>query len=201
MKAHKSTPILALTTAVLVMFGMAILSLAGNDHNHQHAAPKPQGSNTAPVQKTTAEKKLTHLYGNHACPVTGEPVDPESFFLYENKEKGIYARIYLCCQGCEKKVKKTAEETYMKFYRTDPKTGKSMEPRDLKNDRCPNTGEPIDPNAKIEYNGMIVHFCCPECAKEFLKDPEAKMAKLLPKADEFKYEAKAGSHSMKMKGK
>ena len=195
MKMSKSTPVLAVATAAFTIFGMALLSQAAGDHAHQHGASSQHDSHAS---KT--ETQLTHLYGNHACPVTGEGVDPESFFLYENKEKGVYARIYMCCQGCEKKVKKAADQLYTKLYRTDPKTGKSKEPKDLKNDKCPNTGEPIDPNAKIEYNGMIVHFCCPECAKEFLEDPEPKMAKLLPKADEFKYEAKAGSHSMKMQG-
>ncbi len=194
MKLSKHMPIAIVATAIVAVFGMAMLSQAGNDHAHNHTAPAKSSNHLS-----RSEKQITHLYGNHACPVTGEPVDPESFYLYENKEKGVYARIYLCCQGCDKKVKKTADETYTKLYRTDPKTGKPIEPRDLKNDKCPNTGEPVDTNAKIEYNGMIVHFCCPECAAGFLKDPESKMAKLLPDAEKFKYQVKAGSHTMKMK--
>jgi YHS domain-containing protein len=177
--------ILAVAAAMALMATPFMVQAA--DHDHGGKAAKAQ-----------AGKKMTHLYGNHTCPVSGDPVSPDSFVLYANKEKGIYGRIYFCCQGCEKKVKKDLDKTYSKLYRTDPKTGKPLEAKDLKNENCPNTGEPVDPKAKIEYNGMIVHFCCPECSEEFLQDPEAKMAKLLPNADEFKYEAKAGG-KMKMK--
>jgi YHS domain-containing protein len=179
--------ILAIAASMAVLAAPSMVRAADHDHHGQAVAPG----------KT--EKKMDHLYGNHTCPISGEPVSPDSFVAYANKEKGVYARIYLCCQGCEKKVKKDLDKTYSKLYRTDPKTGKSLEAKDLKNEKCPNTGEPVDPKAKIEYNGMIVHFCCPECSEEFLKDPEAKMAKLLPKADEFRFEAMAGAQNMKMK--
>ncbi|MCG3196516.1 MAG: hypothetical protein HUU16_13895 [Candidatus Omnitrophica bacterium] len=127
----------------------------------------------------------THLYGNHVCPVSGKPVVSDVSVTYENKEKGVYGRIYLCCPGCVKAAKKDLEGLYKKFYLTDAKTGKAKEPKDLKNEACPMSGEKVDPSAKIEYNGMIIHFCCPGCADGFLEDPEAKMAKLLPDAKEF----------------
>lgn len=140
---------------------------------------------------------ITHLYGNHVCPVGGEPVVADASVTYANKEKGVYGRIYLCCIGCEKKAKKNIEELYNKLYRTDPKTGKAIEARDLKNDKCPMSGEAVDAKAHIEYNGMIIHFCCPGCAEEFRENPEPKMSKLLPDAKEFEYTPPAeGSHSM-----
>lgn len=137
--------------------------------------------------KTAEQPAITHLYGNHSCPVTGEPVVPDASITYENKEKGIFGRIYLCCMPCAKKAKKNLDELYNKFYRTDPKTGKAIEPRDLKNDKCPMSGEPVDAKTKIEYNGMIIHFCCKDCAEGFLKDPEPKLSKLLPDAKEFEF--------------
>jgi hypothetical protein len=155
------------------------------DHSHPEGAT-PSGS-----------AKLTHLYGNHECPVSGEAVVPDASVMYTDKEHGVYGRIYLCCMGCEKKAKKNISEVYKTLYRTDKKTGKAIEAKDLKNDKCPMSGEPVDAKAFIEYNGMIVHFCCPGCAQGFLKDSETKMAMLLPDAEEYKFEAKPGSHSAK----
>lgn len=127
----------------------------------------------------------THLYGNHVCPITDEPVKPESFVLYEDAENKVYGRIYTCCDGCKKKAEADAKAIYMKLYRTDPKTGESVEPKDLKNAKCPVSGADVAEGAHLEYNGMIVHFCCDNCPKAFLKDPEKSMAILLPDAKEF----------------
>jgi hypothetical protein len=146
--------------------------------------------------KESAQKELTHLYGNHECPVSGKPVVADVSVTYANKEKGVYGRIYLCCPGCEKKAKKDIEALYTKLYRTD-KDGKPKEAKDLKNEKCPMSGEKVDAKSRIESNGMIVHFCCADCATDFLKDPETKLSELLPNADEFKYDAKAGSNSSK----
>jgi YHS domain-containing protein len=158
----------------------------------------PQMSATQ-AQPAEEKPEITHLFGNHKCPIMGGTVVPESFVTYEDKEKNVHGRVYMCCDGCSKKVEANLAELYQKFYRTDPKTGKSKEPKDLKNAECPMTGEPVAENASIEYNGMIVHFCCPECAKGFLKDPDGKLAKLLPEKEleKYKYERPAGSGSMK----
>ncbi len=127
----------------------------------------------------------THLYGNHACPVSGKAVVSDVSVAYEDKENKVFGRIYLCCPKCVKAAEKDLAGLYKKFYLTDAKTGKAKEPRDLKNETCPMSGEKIDPSATIEYNGMLIHFCCPGCADGFLEDPEPKMAELLPDSKEF----------------
>jgi hypothetical protein len=151
------------------------------------------------VQAAEEKPEITHLFGNHKCPAMGGTVVPESFVVYEDKEKNVHGRVYMCCDGCSKKVKSNLAKLYQNLYRTDPKTGKPKEPKDLKNAKCPMTGEPVAENASIEYNGMIVHLCCPGCAKGFLKEPDGKLAKLLPKKElkKHKYERPAGSGSSK----
>lgn len=170
------------SSAILILLLCFALSPGYSGDTHQEA------------KQSDSKTQVTHLYGNHECPVSGEAVVPDASVTYQDKEHGVFGRIYLCCMGCEKQVKKNPAEIYQKLYRTDKKTGKAIEARDLKNDKCPMSGEAVDPKASIEYNGMIIHFCCPGCAQGFLKNPEAKMAKLLPDAEEFKFEAKPSSH-------
>ena len=45
---------------------------------------------------------------------------------------------------------------------------------------CPVTGDKIDPNIHVDYNGRRVYFCCQMCVATFEKDP----AKYLAKVDE-----------------
>src|SRR5271155_607638 len=60
---------------------------------------------------------------------------------------------------------------------------------DLNNTVCPVTGEKVGDSKFTEiYDGKIYHFCCDDCPKEFLKDPE-KYAKLVA-ADPAKYGVK-----------
>ncbi|MCC6230083.1 MAG: hypothetical protein IT432_12775 [Phycisphaerales bacterium] len=43
---------------------------------------------------------------------------------------------------------------------------------------CPVTGNPINPKYLVLYDGKVVGFCCPNCAKDFWTDPEACLAAL-----------------------
>lgn len=42
---------------------------------------------------------------------------------------------------------------------------------------CPVTGEKIDKNVHVDYQGQRVYFCCEKCPPEFRKDPEKHFAK------------------------
>jgi YHS domain-containing protein len=129
-----------------------------------------------------------YLYANHTCPTCSDPIDPHLFAEVSNKKKNIYGRIYFCCADCGKKIKKDIGKYYMTLYRTDEKTGKEKPQREIKNQVCPVEGGKTDGKTAIEYNGMMVSFCCADCIAEFLKDPEKGMAKILPEAKEFKFE-------------
>lgn len=54
-------------------------------------------------------------------------------------------------------------------------------------DVCPVSGEEIDKDTNItyEFKGKIYHFCCPDCAEKFKKDPEKYIDKM-KKQDEKK---------------
>lgn len=43
---------------------------------------------------------------------------------------------------------------------------------------CPVTGDPIDKNVFIEYQGKRVYFCCASCVDMFKADPEKYISKL-----------------------
>jgi YHS domain-containing protein len=43
---------------------------------------------------------------------------------------------------------------------------------------CPVTGDPIDKNVFIEYQGKKVYFCCTDCKAIFEKNPERYISKL-----------------------
>lgn len=42
---------------------------------------------------------------------------------------------------------------------------------------CPVSGQPIDKNVHLDYQGQRIYFCCPKCPAEFRKDPEKYFAK------------------------
>jgi len=41
---------------------------------------------------------------------------------------------------------------------------------------CPISGQPIDKNVHVDYQGQRIYFCCPKCPAEFRKDPEKYFA-------------------------
>jgi YHS domain-containing protein len=47
------------------------------------------------------------------------------------------------------------------------------------NATCPVTGSPVNPKYTLTHDGRVVGFCCPNCPKEFERDP-AKYASKLP---------------------
>lgn len=46
---------------------------------------------------------------------------------------------------------------------------------DLKNPKCPVMGGETDGTAYTVHEGVRVHFCCPGCEEDFLKDPGAAL--------------------------
>ncbi|MGH9829467.1 MAG: YHS domain-containing protein [Blastocatellia bacterium] len=46
------------------------------------------------------------------------------------------------------------------------------------NKRCPVTGDGVNPNLRIEYQGQYVYFCCDGCPEQFKSDPAKYIAKM-----------------------
>ena len=109
--------------------------------------PEPVAEGTAPI--------------NTECPVSGKPIDPNAFSIYEGQ------RVAFCCNNCKAK------------FDADPKPflaklGIQAANAPI-NATCPVSGKPIDPAATSEYQGNLVAFCCNDCKAKFDADP-AKFA-------------------------
>lgn len=136
------------------------------------------------------KKELTHLFGNHECPVSGDPVDPTTFAEYKDEENQVYGRVYVCCGGCVKKAEENVADLYKKHYRTDAESGEEIEAVKLENETCPISGGAVSEPGMIEYNGMVVGHCCDKCPAKFLADPDSHLAKLANDELKEKYELK-----------
>ena len=58
--------------------------------------------------------------------------------------------------------------------------------QDLKNTVCPVSGDKVgDSTNTVVYDGKVYHVCCPDCHKDFQKDPKKYAAAVA--ADPLKY--------------
>jgi len=153
----------------------------------------------ADEEKGDEEKgeQVNFLFGNLECPVTGERVDDESFVAYADEENNVYGRVYMCCDGCQGKVEENLEKLYTSLYLRDKETGKEKDALDLENEKCPISGKPVAEGRSIEYNGFIVHLCCPNCVEPFLESPDKHLVDLVPDAEEYEYDRSVGSGTSK----
>lgn len=49
---------------------------------------------------------------------------------------------------------------------------------DLKNAKCPVGGEAVDADSHVDWNGVRIRLCCPDCKPLLEKDPAAAIEKL-----------------------
>ncbi len=144
----------------------------------------------AKTDDSESDQELTHLFGNHECPISGDPVDPTQFVVYTDEDNKVHGRIYTCCGGCLEKTEAKAAELYKKYYLTDAESGEEIEPVDFKNEECPISGGAVAEAGIIQYNGMVVGHCCDKCPTKFLEDPDTNLAKLANDELKEKYELK-----------
>jgi YHS domain-containing protein len=83
-------------------------------------------------------------------------------------------------------------------FAADEKKAPDKKPKPV-NTTCPVTDEKVDPDvATTTYKGKTIGFCCPDCIKDFNKDPAKYMKKVEAeeaknkKADKDKKDAKKG---------
>ena len=93
---------------------------------------------------------------------------------------GLAAAVALVAAGCKKESPQPAPKTEAAAPAAAPIAQKV----------CPVTGDPINPNIYVDYQGRRIYFCCPMCPPIFKKDPE----KYLKKVDE---QLKAGAAEAK----
>ena len=96
---------------------------------------------------------------NKYCPVMGTAnvVDPKVRMEYQ----GQY--VYFCCQGCLDMFKKDPAQYIAKMPKEDLEAIKA-------NEKCPTSGEKVDPAIRSELKGKLVYFCCAACKAGFDKE-------------------------------
>jgi len=114
------------------------------------------------VARAASDEPAKKAVTNKSCPVSGGAVAEK----YRTEYKGQY--VYMCCEGCLKEFEKTPETFVAKMSKEDQEAIKI-------NEKCPVSGEPIDRNKSLEFEGRKVYFCCDHCIETYKKDhPGAK---------------------------
>jgi YHS domain-containing protein len=193
------------TRWIIVLFGIAIVSVAGGFQAATGEAEEKEFAATCPVSGQPAvETSLVELPKNGgkvyfccdncprafkadskkfalavarqfletgqvvqvACPVSGQPVNPETLVDVGTAKAGF------CCENCQAKFTAADDEGKLKIMFADLKKGFTRQTK------CPVSGKPIDAQYTANYKDEKVYFCCPNCPKAFEANPEKFAAKL-----------------------
>ncbi|MEM7384781.1 MAG: hypothetical protein AAF514_07525 [Verrucomicrobiota bacterium] len=98
---------------------------------------------------------------NTKCPISGEEADGSNVVAY-TKVVGV------CCEKCQAKVTKKPGDSIEKIAKVEAK---------IVNSKCPISGEDIDSDKVVDFNGAKVAVCCGKCEKNF--DAEKHGAKVV----------------------
>ena len=102
------------------------------------------------------------------CPVMGGKIDKTVYVDANGK------RIYLCCQGCDKKVKADPA----KYIAMLEKEGITLDKATVPQTVCPVMGGKINKNVFVDANGKRIYLCCQGCDKKVKADPAKYIAVL-----------------------
>jgi len=118
------------------------------------------------LAKNEKDKTVVDL-ANAKCPIMGKAAKPD----VHGDVDGV--RVHYCCPNCDKKAHKDPAKAFAAL-------GFVYIPSvvDLRNTKCPISGDPADAETFVDHEGIRVHFCCPDCVAAFKKDPAAAYAKL-----------------------
>ena len=133
---------------------------------------------------------------NSTCPVSGKPVDPTKTLVHDGKTIGF------CCENCPKTFEKDPSKFVAKIKadaqpaqaapqaKPEEKKPAEKKPEEKKlvaaaptgakpgNSVCPLSGEPVDAQFVLAYEGKTVGFCCNNCKGKFEADPKAHASKI-----------------------
>jgi len=124
-------------------------------------------SAAATVQSTDAAagKAVT---SQTMCPIMHGKIDKRYYADYQGK------RVYFCCPACIKEFQKDPA----KYVKQLEDSGVTLEKAPTPQTACPVTGDKIDKNYYVDYQGKRIYTCCSGCVEEVKKDP-AKYVKQL----------------------
>ena len=162
--------------AVICACSVLFLS-AGAVYAQHHGGGGMQHMNKPANTKTATENvRKGDPYTLDSCPVSGEKLGEMGDSVakvYNGRE------VRFCCKRCVSKFEQNKEKY---FKEMDAKIIAQQLPY-YPMTTCVVSGEAIDGEAADEvvnyvYNNRLVRFCCKGCKKDFLKDPDAYLAKL-----------------------
>ena len=142
----------------------------------------------APAQPTVTTAPATEAI-NTTCPISGEPIDGQTFLTYEGKTIG------LCCGGCNARFSAWDNGRKDQFVLASFKERVTADQDDKKQTKaidkstgdlytlatCPISGERLGSMGDAivkEYDGREVRFCCPGCIGKFESDKKAGFKKI-----------------------
>jgi len=99
------------------------------------------------------------------CPVTGEEINKNLYVDHDGK------RIYVCCKGCEGKIKQDPA-AFIKKLEDAGITVATLQTT------CPVMGGAIDKALYVDHAGKRIYVCCAGCIAKIKEDP-AKVVKTL----------------------
>jgi YHS domain-containing protein len=112
-----------------------------------------------PLSKPAAIAEASGKPVNSVCPVSGEDVDDKVKVTHDG------VTFALCCEKCQAKAKADPAAALAKVKIDRPG-----------NEKCPVSGEAIDPAVFVKVTQEI-GFCCEKCAAKFAADPAAVLKK------------------------
>ena len=139
---------LQILTLLIAVMALALTPMAAPVKDSAQSADKP----VTPVPQTN-------------CIVMGDKIDSSKYVDLQGQ------RIYLCCKGCEKKLRNDPE----KYLKKAAEQGVLFENIQKV---CPVTGKPIDKRFYTDYVGRRVYFSDDSCKALFAKDPAGYLKKL-----------------------
>lgn len=164
MKIRNITILLSAFTLVL-----SLTAFAGEKNDTK----KTEAKTTAAGAKV---EKVNPRLGNQThCPVMGGEIDSSSYTDIQGQ------RVYHCCPMCTGKLEANPD----KYFKAAVEKGIHFENIQK---TCPVSGEALEDEVLIGFEGRKVIVCCDKCVKMFKKDP-AKYLTALTEAS--KAEAKA----------
>ena len=117
--------------------------------------------------------KAPELKAQTLCPVMGGKIDSTIYTDIQGQ------RVYLCCAGCIKPLKKDPDK-YFKKAAADSVLFENVQTS------CPVSGAELkEKKVYADHEGRRVYFCCEGCIDKFEKDPQKYLTLLdKPAGDE-----------------
>jgi YHS domain-containing protein len=139
------------------------------------------------------------MHGAKAKPDNPQTQCPVMEGLIDKKYSAEHAgkRVYFCCPGCVHEFKRNPEKYIKQMEDQGIDLEKVTKPQTL----CPISGKEINKNFASEHKGRKVYFCSPGCQKEFEKNPEIHMKKMMDQGIEPEKIVKAQTTCPVMGGK